>query len=317
MLWPTPNPAFMEGKDYHAWAQDTGTGDPHSGLFGCVRDDGHKFHEGIDIKPVQRNRAGEPLDAITAAFAGQVAYIEAEPSSGAYGRYIVLEHPHADVPVYTLYAHLASIEPGLRVGQGVAAGATIGKMGHSAVPPIRADLAHMHFEIGLRLSDNFQPWYDGKKFGSKNTHGLYNGYNLLAFDPVPFYTAVRDGKFKTFKDYIRGLPTAFKLRVTTAKVPDFILRYPALLTKPVPTGGVAGWDIDFTWYGLPKEWTPLPKGTAGLTKPGDIALVSYDKAEFKGCMCRDTLLFDTAKPTATPKLGTDLKDYLKIVFGFK
>ena len=42
-------------------------------------------------------------------------------------------------------------------------------------------------------------------------------------------------------------------------------RYPALLTKPLPFGPVAGWEIRFTWTGLPFAWTPLSAAeVAGL-----------------------------------------------------
>ena len=316
IVWPTPNKAFMQNGDLAAWAQDTGTGDPHSGLFGCVRDNAHKFHEGIDIKCIQRDKKGEPLDAIYAAMDGRVVYIEAVAGSGDYGRYIVLEHPKADVPVYTLYGHLSAIAPGLKVGQAVTAGETIGTMGHSGTENIPAARAHMHFEIGLRLSDDFQHYYDAEKLPGKNDHGNYNGFNLLGSDPQAFFELVRSGKFKNFTDYFDKIPTAFTLRVTTTRVPDFVKRYPTLLAKPVPLGGVAGWDIAFTWYGMPKLLTPLPPGAAGLGGPGAVALVSYDRAQFTGCTCRDTLLFST-KANAAPTIGKYLGDNIKMLFGFK
>ena len=79
----------------------------------------------------------------------------------------------------------------------------------------------------------------------------------------------------------------------------------------------AGWDVAFTWYGLPKQLTPLPLGTPGLDKPGLVSVVSYDRTAFvPGCTCRDTLLFSTAKD-ATPKIGTYLNDVVKLMFGFK
>jgi murein DD-endopeptidase MepM/ murein hydrolase activator NlpD len=316
ILWPTPNKAFMQGGDITTWAQATASGDPHSGLFGCVRDNGNRFHEGIDIKSIERDKKGNPLDPISAVMDGEVVYFNNVASNGDYGRYVVLEHPHADVAVYTLYAHLAAIAPGLKVGKMVAAGEVIGTMGHSGTENIPLDRAHMHFEIGLRMSDDFQSYYIAQKLPGKNEHGNYNGLNLFGSDPQAFFEAVRAGKFKNFADYFRAIPTAFTLRVTTTTVPDFALRYPALLTKPVPRAGVAGWDIDFTWYGLPKQMTPLPPGTLGLGANGAVALVSYDKAQFTGCTCRDTLLFPAGK-NPTPKIGAYLLDAIRMLFRFK
>ena len=48
-----------------------------------------------------------------------------------------------------------------------------------------------------------------------------------------------------------------RLRLATMRTPDFVTRYPSLLTKPLPVGIVSGWDIKFTWTGLPFSWTPL------------------------------------------------------------
>jgi murein DD-endopeptidase MepM/ murein hydrolase activator NlpD len=316
IVWPTPNPAFMQGGDLASWVQDTGTGDPHSGLFGCVRDDGHRFHEGVDIKCIQRDRKGEPTDPIYAALEGKVVYINSVAGNSNYGRYIVLEHPKADVPVYTLYGHLSAIAPGLKVGETVMAGETIATMGHSGTENIPRERAHMHFEVGVRLTNDFATWYKDKKFTSPNEHGNYNGMNLLGCDPLVFFEQVRSGTFKGFAAYLKGLPTAFTLRVTTTKIPDYVTRYPALLAKPIPFGGVAGWDVDFTWYGVPTKLTPLPAGTPGLGKLGAVAIVSYDRTAFVGCSCRDTLLFGTAK-NATPHLGVYQEDTLKMLFGFK
>ncbi len=315
--WPAPVAGLREGGNISTWIQDTGTGDPHSGLFGCVRDDQHRFHEGLDIKCAERDRKNIPLDDVSAAMDGRVAYINSKPGNSSYGDYVVIDHLDADIPVYTLYAHLASIAPGLKVGQTVTAGTVLGRLGHSGTENVPLERSHLHFEIGLRMTNNFQPWYDSKKFGSPNEHGAYNGMNLIGLDPQPFFDLVRAKKFKNFADYFHSLPTAFTLRIATPRIPDFVTRYPALLTKPVPLTGVAGWDVAFTWYALPKQVTPLPAGTPGLDKPGLISLLNYDRSVFvPGCTCRETLIFTTGKDTP-PRLGTYLNDTVKLMFGFK
>ena len=57
--WPTPSTAFSEGKSSHTFLQHAGSGDPASGGFGGVRSQGRQFHEGLDLKPVERRRRGE------------------------------------------------------------------------------------------------------------------------------------------------------------------------------------------------------------------------------------------------------------------
>src|SRR3954466_806033 len=105
IVWPTPNPAWAEGKPIGDFLQHAGSGDPESGKFGGVRSGGSQFHEGIDIKCVSRDRHGEPTDAVFAAMDGVVRHINASAGDSSYGRYIVLEHPQATPAVYTLYAH--------------------------------------------------------------------------------------------------------------------------------------------------------------------------------------------------------------------
>ena len=53
LAWPTPNPAFAKGMGYSAFLQKTGPDkDFSSGAFGCVRNNGYKFHEGLDLYPI-------------------------------------------------------------------------------------------------------------------------------------------------------------------------------------------------------------------------------------------------------------------------
>lgn len=294
--------------------QPTSSGRPESGLFGCVRNDGRRFHEGIDLAPLRRDRRGNALDSIYAVLPGVVSHVSTVAGNSGYGRYVVIEHDSEDVPVYTLYSHLASVSKGLQVGQRVQPGTVLGIMGNSAGGySIPLSQSHLHFEVGVRLSDNFQPWYDVQKFGSKNHHGNYNGMNLVGMDPTPFWEAVREGRFHGFGEYIRSLPTAFTLRVKAAQVPDFVRRYPALVSGAAPAGGVAGWQIEFTWYGLPKLWTPLG---ADAFKPGtgegSIELISFNPSAFEG-RCRGTVIFNESNPSNV-RLGKTIIEELKKIF---
>ena len=54
-----------------------------------------------------------------------------------------------------------------------------------------------------------------------------------------------------------GWVLLLRLRIATIRTPDFVTRYPSLLTKPVSLGVVCGWDIAFNWTGIPFSWTPL------------------------------------------------------------
>ncbi|MEO6244257.1 MAG: M23 family metallopeptidase, partial [Opitutaceae bacterium] len=215
-------------------------------------------HEGIDIRAAARDRRGEPLDSVFAAMAGVVRHLSAAAGDSSYGRYIVLEHPNQSPAIYSLYAHLAKIATGLRVGDAVTAGQTIGTMGHSSGGyMIPADRSHLHFEIGVAVTRNFQAWYERKRFGSRNNHDMWNGMNLLGLDPLAFFNEWRAGHVATTRDFFARLEPAARVRIATMRTPDFVARYPSLLTKPLPVGVVAGWDISFSWTGIPFSWTPL------------------------------------------------------------
>lgn len=312
VYWPTPNAAYFEGEAITEQLQPTASGRTESALFGCVRNGGARFHEGLDLKPIMRTRSGEAADPIFSVMAGKVVHVSTVAGNSSYGRYVVVETA-ADVPVYMLYAHLASIEPGIRPGAKVEAGQRLGTMGRSAggysIPRSRA---HLHYELGMMKTNRFDAWYKRQGYGSPNKHGDYNGINLIGADPLDFFTAVREGRFDNFADYFASLPTAFTIRVATRKMPDYILRYPKLLTRPIPNTGVTGWDIDYTWYGLPKRWTPLTSEDTRTRKEGDVTLVSWDESVFEG-QCRDTLIFSG---DGTPRLGKNLTNDLRLMFGF-
>lgn len=312
--WPTPNRAWEQGKSYDAWVQPTVSGEPESGLFGCVRSSGTQFHEGLDIRAVSRDARGEPADRIFAAMDGVVRHVNTSPGNSNYGRYLVLEHPGATPAVYTLYAHLAKIEPGLRPGVVVARGQAIATMGRSegsaAIPKERA---HLHFEIGLVATTDFAAWYQARKFGSPNEHGPWNGMNLMGIDAHDFLREWRLRRVDNFAQYFDRQRAVVTVRVATSRMPDFITRYPALLRRPLPAGLVAGWEVECNSTGLPFAWTPLsPTDVMGL-RPNSAQIVSVDSAILRTYHCKSI-----AKPRGAGWVpGSDLTTMLQQVFGLR
>ena len=253
VTWPTTmdRSSIRSPQDY---LQPTVSGKTESGSFGMVREDGKRFHEGIDIRPAKTNADGEPLDLVLAAMDGQVAYLNPNVN-GPYGRYIVLYHAAAEIPVYTLYAHLAKLEPSLRLAQPVRRGTPIGLMGHTSagVSPITKDRSHLHFEVGLLLSTGFNLWYasQAENRQSANLHGLYNGQNLIGMDPLLILGQPKVDLLAA----VRSQPTALTVGLRTNKTPDFVNRYPALVRGDVARA--AGWYVEFSWQGMPLRWTAL------------------------------------------------------------
>jgi murein DD-endopeptidase MepM/ murein hydrolase activator NlpD len=314
IVWPTPSPAFQQGAPYTEWVQPTATGEPGSALFGCVRNDADRFHEGIDIAPVQARRRGEATDPVYAVMAGRVAYINKTAGNSGYGRYVVLLHDAVAPAVYTLYAHLQSVAADLATGQHVPAGATIGGMGRSAGGyQIPRERAHLHFEIGLRLSDDFERWYRRQKYTTANQHGLYNGINLLGFDPLDWFTARRTQAGLDMTSYLRGVPVGFILKVRSARTPDFVRRYPALVDGPLPPA-VAGWRIAFSAWGLPLRWTPLAaQDLIDLRHEGEVAVEAIQPEVLASFACRNLL----DQRGQGVRLGRGARQLLEILFGFE
>src|SRR5690554_5389210 len=110
---------YFKGKRSHPW---------EGGQYGFVRNQVEtqegvvftRFHEGVDIKPLYRDRRGEPLDTVRAIDDGYVVYANDNEHHSSYGKYIVVEHWWDGSPYYSLYAHLneVDVERGDRVFQG-------------------------------------------------------------------------------------------------------------------------------------------------------------------------------------------------------
>ncbi len=296
--------------------QPTESGEPTSGLFGSVRSHGRQFHEGLDLYPLERDRAGEARDPVFAALAGVVRHVSERAGASSYGRYVVLEHPGLSPAVYTLYAHLAAVAPGVVPGARVAAGATLGTMGRSAGGyTIPKERAHLHFEIGLRMTDAFQAWYDRRGFGSRNEHGLYNGMNLMGIDPLELFARHRAGGVSGLDEIFASLPTAVTLRIANPIEPDFVRRYPGLVAGD-PTGQpvlvvVGGWEIDFGVTGVPVRWRRRGASEFVGWKRDEVRVVATNRELLAAN--RGRKLIETRRGVDMP--GSDLLTVLEQLFG--
>jgi murein DD-endopeptidase MepM/ murein hydrolase activator NlpD len=301
--WPTDNRAFFDNKPLADYIQPTQSGRLVSGLWGCTRNKDKKFHAGVDIKSLHRDRRYVPQDCIFATLPGKVAYINTNPKNSVYGNYVVLEHFEPNLRFYTLYAHLASVEPTLKVGQSVAQSALLGVMGCTGnVPGLY--YAHVHFEVGLSVGteQTFAQWYEMQKSKPRdpNKHGKWHGSNLVSLDPLEFFRAKSN-----FTHFLKAQPIAFTLFVATNKIPDFMAQNTAL--GMLPSVKFYGWRIDFTWFGAVVHFEPLLQPQKEKWQ-----VVSFDKRELEKNGNRHTLEFDKDN---RPFLGETLERYLFELFG--
>ncbi len=256
---PTPNRGLLDGgPDFYMYVDRNFQGKKSTpwqgGQYGFVRGPvmvgGRKlyrrFHEGIDIKPVRRGAAGEPLDPILAAADGIVRYANRGASLSNYGRYVVIEHKWGDSPVFSLYAHLAEV--GVDAGQRVAGGEQIGRMGYTGRGLDRRR-AHLHFEIGLMYNSNFDGWHQTYFAGSPNHHSIYNGLNLFSMNPVDLYAAKRDNPQLSMAEFMRSRQSYFRVRLPNSRHLQVINRYPWLMGSHTDQQA-RSWEFSFTASGM-------------------------------------------------------------------
>src|SRR5436853_4545534 len=202
LVLPTDNDAIFSGggaafyqyieRDFKGVKSNPWEG----GQYGFVRDPIEtsagifytRFHEGVDIKSLQRDARGEPLDEVRAIADGKVVHTNLVPGYSNYGKYIVIEHRWGGSSYYSLYGHLSSI--GIQPGESVRRGQRIGVMGYTGVGLNQAR-AHLHLELNLMLSHRFEAWHDAFFKYDSNHNGIYNGINLSGLVFVRLCHALR------------------------------------------------------------------------------------------------------------------------------
>lgn len=297
-ILPTPNRALLESGPSEKYLVGT-IGRPWpSGGFGCVRSEGLKMHEGLDIRCTQRDSRGEPIDPVFASASGTVAYISDKPGLSNFGRYIVLRHNIEGLQICTLYAHLSSIANGLATGQTVRQGQTIATMGRSTNTRegISKERAHLHFEINFALNDRYASWHTQYRAGARNDHGAWNGQNLAAIDPAPVLrAAAREGAGFSLVKHLRGRKEAFRILARDSKF-SFLRQYPALVKRnpAADREGAAGYQISFDFNGAPIELTPL--APSEIRSGPRIQLLSANREELEKNRCSRFVTYRQGRP---------------------
>jgi murein DD-endopeptidase MepM/ murein hydrolase activator NlpD len=285
--FPTANHALYElGGELKFFAPTAPDKPWTSGSFGCVRDNGTRMHEGLDIRHLQTDRHGEPTDPVMATADGTVVYFSKKPGLSNYGNYIVVRHVIDGLEVYSLYAHLSAIQPGLKIGDAVKAGEVIATMGRtSSAETIARDRAHVHFELNVLINDNFAAWFKKNSTpAERNDHGEWNGQNLNGLDVREILLAEKSGKFSLL-DFVRGQTELCRVLVRATNFP-YLKRYAALVLKnPVAQKeGVAGYEIAFNYNGV--AFALLPRAASEIKGNAKFQLLSVNEAVQIANPCR-------------------------------
>jgi len=211
-----------------------------------------KFHEGIDIAPVERDGTGEPLDAVNAIADGTVVFCSPNAASN-YGNYLVIEHPCGEDcgSFYSLYAHLRRIDS--TAGTAVKRGASVALMGHTGVG-IDRRRSHVHLELCLLLSERFNDFH-ARHYKLGNPNGNWHGHNLIGLDVAAFLKAARAHPGLTPADFLKSVAPYYKVRVPnkTGQELEIARRYPFLRRPGAPA---ASWEISYNTAGVPLAIAP-------------------------------------------------------------
>lgn len=179
-----------------------------------------KFHEGIDVKPIYRDENNEPLDEVRSIAPGVVVHTSDTPGDSNYGRYVVVAHRVPEGIIYSLYAHLASVD--CSVGDRVRSGQGLGRLGYSGVG-LDKTRAHLHLEIGLMINSQFENFFSGE-----NKHGNYNGLNLIGINPASVLWACRKGAPFSLSAHFAKLKEHYRVAVPCITALDILVRHPFL-----------------------------------------------------------------------------------------
>ncbi len=272
LVLPTDNDALFsgDGAAFYQYIERNYKGVKSTpwegGQYGFVRDPTDtaggvvytRFHEGIDIRPLHRDAQGEPLDEVHAIADGKVAHVNPVPGYSNYGKYIVIEHRWGGSSYYSLYGHLSSIAT--QPGDTVKRGQRIAVMGYTGTG-LNRERAHLHLELNLMLSHEFEAWYNTFFRNDPNHNGIYNGMNLIGLDIARLYLALHKNPAMTIPEFLNREETFYKVTLPKSRHFELPKSYPWMFA----TGGRnerSSWEVSFAKSGVPLRIESSDKNVA-------------------------------------------------------
>jgi murein DD-endopeptidase MepM/ murein hydrolase activator NlpD len=261
LVLPTDNDALFsgDGPAFYQYIERNFKGIKSTpwegGQYGFVRDPTDtsggivytRFHEGIDIRPLHRDSRGEPLDEVRAIADGKVVHVNPVPGYSNYGKYIVIEHRWDGSNCYSLYGHLSSIA--VQPGDTVKRGQRIAVMGYTGTG-LNRERAHLHLELNLMLSHQFEAWYNTFFRNDPNHNGIYNGMNLAGLDVARLYLALNKNPSVTIPEFLSREETFYKVTVPKSRHFELPKLYPWMLGTGA-RNEKSSWEVSFARSGVP------------------------------------------------------------------
>ena len=207
-----------------------------------------RLHEGIDIRPLQRDASGNAIDPVRAIAAGVVVHTNHVSGYSNYGKYVVIEHLFDGCKYYSLYGHLSTIA--VQKGQRVQQRDQLGVMGHTG-EGLNQPRAHLHLELNLMLSRNFESWHDKFFKSDPNRTDFTTGSIWPALDIARLYLALQKRPELTIPEFLAGEETLYRVLLPASRHFD--------LAQVVSLDGrskkrrekEASWEVSFNRAGVP------------------------------------------------------------------
>jgi murein DD-endopeptidase MepM/ murein hydrolase activator NlpD len=261
LVLPTDNDALFagDGTAFYQYVERNYKGTKSTpwegGQYGFVRDPTDtaggvvftRFHEGIDIRSLHRDARGDPLDEVRAIADGKIVHANSVPGYSNYGKYIVIEHRWSGSNYYSLYGHLSSIV--VQPGDTVTRGQRIAVMGYTGTG-LNQERAHLHLELDLMFSRQFEAWYNTFFRNDPNHNGIYNGMNLAGLDVARLYLALRKNPGLTIPEFLNNEEIFYKVTLPNSRHFDLARLYPWMLAAG-KRSEKSSWEISFARSGVP------------------------------------------------------------------
>ena len=133
-------------------------------------------------------------------------------------------------------------------------GEVIGIMGYTG-EGLNQERAHVHLELNLMLSREFDGWHRTFYPADPNHHGLYNGINLIGLDIAKLYLALQKRPSLTIPQFLAQEEVFYRVRIPLSKHFELAKRYPWMIASP-PHAEQQSWELSFNRAGVPLKISP-------------------------------------------------------------
>jgi hypothetical protein len=147
-------------------------------------------------------------------------------------------------------------------GDTVKRGQRIAVMGYTGTG-LNRERAHLHLELNLLLSHQFEAWYNTFFRNDPNHNGIYNGMNLIGLDIARLYLALRNDPSLTIPEFLRREETFYKVTLPKSRHFELPKLYPWMFTT-ASRNEKSSWEVSFAQSGVPLRIEPSDKN---VTQP--------------------------------------------------